>query len=94
MPFKQSDAGSTPAGSTNLCHCQNGFNSLYSVATGEVSGNDIEFIIMKKTKQVKKVKGNTPDEIAKTYKDIFDALIRKGFTTDQSMQLILSMCKS
>ena len=47
MPFKQSDAGSTPAGSTNLCHCQNGFNSLYSVATGEVSGNDIEFMLEK-----------------------------------------------
>jgi uncharacterized protein YutE (UPF0331/DUF86 family) len=47
-----------------------------------------------KTKQIKKVKGNTPDEIAETYKAIFDALLRKGFTTDQSMQLILSMCKS
>lgn len=50
--------------------------------------------VMKKTKQIKKVKGNTPDEIAATYKAIFDALLRQGFTTDQSMQLILSMCKS
>lgn len=51
-------------------------------------------VMKTKTKQIKKVKGNTPDEIAETYKAIFDALLRKGFTTDQSMQLILSMCKS
>lgn len=53
------------------------------------------FTVMKtKTQKTKTVKGTSPDEIAETYKAIFDALLRKGFTTDQAMQLILSMCKS
>jgi phage gp16-like protein len=50
----------------------------------------------KSTKKNKKVvvKGTTPDEIAETYRAIYDALLKKGFTTDQSIQLMLSMARS
>ena len=67
---------------------------VVAMGTGNYGFKSLPAPFMKKTKQIKKVKGNTPDEIAETYKTIFDALLRKGFTTEQSMQLILSMCKN
>lgn len=53
---------------------------------------------MKKIKTKTKIKKQTPkvspDEIAETYKTIYEALIRKGFTSDQAIQLMLSMARS
>ena len=51
---------------------------------------------MKKKNKINKrqVGGTTPDEIAETYRTIFVALLNKGFTQDQAIQLMLSMAKS
>ena len=68
MPFKQSDAGSNPARSTNLVNVM-------------------------KIKTIKTIKKSliTPDKLAETYKALFDAFLKNGFTTDQSFQLVLVM---
>ena len=68
MPFKQSDAGSNPARSTNLVNVM-------------------------KTKTTKTTKKSlvTPDQLAETYKSLFDAFMKRGFSTDQSFQLVMVM---
>ena len=46
-----------------------------------------------KTKTTKTTKKSlvTPNQLAETYKALFDAFLKNGFTTDQSFQLVLVM---
>jgi len=46
-----------------------------------------------KTKTTKTTKKSlvTPDQLAETYKSLFDAFMKRGFSTDQSFQLVMVM---
>jgi cytosine/adenosine deaminase-related metal-dependent hydrolase len=47
--------------------------------------------VMKKTTKKTKQTLVTPDQLAETYKSLFDAFLKKGFTTEQSFQLVLKV---